>query len=119
MTINVACARCGRLPRAAEEPEMVGAPPRGWEGTVLEAFCPGCQLGTWHPECTSLVDLDGARVDPATIPEQVWGPGSVEVCGYVDRAVSWVDDGLEGAGAPTSWVCPNCGGTQYIGVHGD
>jgi hypothetical protein len=35
----------------------------GWEGSLHDAVCPGCQLAEWVPLCQSLVDKDGELVD--------------------------------------------------------
>jgi hypothetical protein len=105
-------------------------PPRGWEGTVNTAVCPGCQLAEWHPHCTSWLDDygHGKRVawrdeggddvissEIAAMPSEEWDTESWAPCDYIDHTISWIDE----ADWPKQWRCPECGGTAFEGVHGD
>ena len=43
MTDALRCSRCGRAARG-DEPLWPGdGLPRGWEGSINDAICPGCQ----------------------------------------------------------------------------
>ena len=112
---EIVCCRCQRQAREDEFGSREGWPkdwPLDWEGHSAEAICPGCQSASWHPHCTSIVDSLGQRVDVAAMPVEEM-KGLVEQCGTVDTSVSWLSD----EAAPTSWRCPSCGGTDFIGVH--
>lgn len=110
------------------------------ERTVVEAVCPGCQLAVWHPYCTSVRAEDGhgeridvtalergervvvhaGTLDGEDVPVVLSSTSDLEVlgvgwCGRVDLSVSWVDD----AEWPKGWRCPDCGGTDFEGVHAD
>lgn len=135
--MTITCFRCGRAPR--DDEPLIPPPvnmPAAWEGPP--AVCPGCQYAEWHPHCTSVrvesgygarldleaiargetvtVEVDGAPVvfrsldDVKALPE-----GEIGRCEYIDLDVSWIDD----ADPPAEWRCPECGGTQFEGVHRD
>lgn len=133
MNESIACSRCGR------KDEMNGAfLPDGWEGSALEAVCAGCQYAEWHPHCTSVrveagygdrldvealergeavtVNIDETPVVIRSV-EDLSGLGTGEIgwCDYIDLGISWIDD----ADFPSSWTCPECGGTTFEGVHRD
>jgi hypothetical protein len=111
---TVHCSRCGREGHAAG----TGRPwflPHEWQGTLSEAVCPGCQYAEWHPHCSSLVDVDGERVDLSAIPREERALERLSRCEYIDLTVSWIDD----ADWPQAWRCPECGGTGFEGVHRD
>lgn len=94
---TIICIGCGRSPHDGEQAQMDGAPPDGWERTILKAVCPGCQFAEWHPYCTSVVDFDGERIDPAA-SEQELAPGLFRRCGFIDLEDS------RPALRPTGWA---------------
>lgn len=135
MAETIQCARCGR----ENEIQILGtvaAPPEGWEGSIFDAICPGCQFIEWHPHCTSLRAEHGYgdRIDTAALERgesitvkdvdddlvvvrsfsdlEILGVGR---CEYIDYDVRWIDD----AGWPKAWTCSQCGGTEFEGVHPD
>lgn len=128
------CSRCGR---DARPDEMTPAPdlPRGWThgawtGSEVEVVCPNCEYAEWHPHCTSWLDEYGygRRVgwrdengeevvapEIAAMPREEWHTGAWAPCDSLDLSVSWVDQ----ADWPKAWRCPQCGGTDFEGVHRD
>ena len=113
---EVVCDRCGKTAPVALHNDWP-APPPGWEGTVHAAVCPNCQYAEWHPHCTSLIDVDGERVDPGAwdaFPEAERDYSRLAPCEYIDTSVAWTDDDE----TPT-WRCPSCGGSTFEGVHRD
>lgn len=82
MNLNVACSRCGREGNILNpsEPRHLRLVPDGWEGSVGHAVCPDCQPQTWHPLCTSMVDIDGSRVDVEVIPREELPPERLRQC---------------------------------------
>jgi hypothetical protein len=77
--------------------------------------CPGCQYAEWHPLCRGIVDFDGERVDLNVLPREeiVWN--RLSYCEYLDLTVAWIDDD----DWPREWRCPDCGCTEFVGVHRD
>ena len=57
--MHVTCTRCAKSSESFDPPAW----PEGWEGSVSEAVCPGCQYVEWHPLCEGIVDFGGRRVD--------------------------------------------------------
>lgn len=113
---TVSCAWCGRQAETRKFPSgLFALPEGGWSGAVDDAVCPNCQYVEWHPHCTSLIDADGARVAIEAIPAEEWDAKLVVRCGCVDLTISWIGD----EDCPESWRCPQCGGTEFEGVHRD
>ena len=113
--MKVTCVRCGREAEVPDLPTHVATPPEGWEGTIFEPVCPGCQFAEWHPHCTSLIDLDGERLNLAVIPREEVDWNRVTRCEYIDLTIAVVD----GDDWPDTWQCPKCGGTDFEWVHAD
>lgn len=136
------CSRCGRVADGALDDlifyDDAGNldPVRTWTGSQNEAVCPGCQLTTWHPHCTS-VRADqgyGERVDVDALArgEQVTFHDSDGVlltarsfddvrdmlgwCDYIDQSLSFLSDEIPES---LEWQCPECGGTSYEFVQPD
>lgn len=118
MSQEIVCSRCRREARRDEypAPDATDWPhdwPRNWEGSNDDAVCPGCQLAVWHPYCTGLIDGEGQHVAVDRMPREEVSPDLVLTCGTIDLSVSW----QEGEDPPTSWRCPRCGGSEFIGAH--
>lgn len=138
--IPIHCERCGRKATTKNghlpaKRDADGEVEWAWEGSVSGAVCPGCQYAEWHPHCTSVRAESGygERIDFAALRrgEQViiriddmpvvlrsadeldWN--DVAYCDYIDPSVSWIDH----ADWPEQWTCPECGGTDFEGVHRD
>lgn len=132
-TTIVVCERCAKEGRT-----MSPGPPKGWEGTISKAVCPNCQYAEWHPHCTSVRAECGygERIDIAALAAPEAGQSitimdhdvpvivrsfdelhalGVGYCDYIDPSVSWVDDD----DWPKQWTCPECGGSEFEGVHRD
>jgi hypothetical protein len=110
---RVRCSRCGRkgTMRGAGNTALV---PDGWEGHAGEAVCrlpvrgvaPALRVAhrrRWNPRRSRDDSEAGARTRAALR------------CEYLDLAVAWVDDG----DWPEEWMCPDCGGTEFVGVYRD
>jgi hypothetical protein len=128
--VTITCVRCGRDGDTANP----GLVPDGWEGSILDAVCPGCQLSSWNPHCTSVLDREGVRVawtdadgnpvvSPAisAMPREEWATRSWTHCDYVDSEVVRLneDPAWEKSPDPLKWTCPRCGGTSFEWVHAD
>ena len=129
--MKITCTRCRR--EAEANPPML---PEGWEGSIHEAVCPGCQSAVWHPHCTSIraesgygerVDLEALdRGESTTVtvdgmPILLRTRAEAETlgvawCDYIDLAVSRTDGDDDW---PTDWRCTECGGTAFEWVHPD
>jgi hypothetical protein len=87
---RVRCQRCGREGAS----RLVGAMavvPEGWEGTIHDAVCAGCQYAEWHPLCESILTWDGERVDRdrlAAMPRDEWKRDDFTRYEYLDLTVS-------------------------------
>ena len=124
----VTCVRCRKEGEARGEGNTALVP-EGWEGTIKEPVCPGCQLAEWHPLCESVVDEDGRRVGArvgyefvyeswieAMPPEERSGSeGDWRWCEHLDLSLSYLDP----ATAPAEWTCAECGGHAFVLVHAD
>jgi hypothetical protein len=119
----------------------VGRPASGGPPQTGDAVCPGCQYAEWHPHCTAtrVESGHGARVDIAALKRgepvtveidgapvvfrsfadlealEAGEPGALGWCDYLDLTVSWTDD----TEPPSEWRCPECGSTEFEGVHRD
>ena len=49
------------------------------------------------------------------MPREERDTDSWRECDYIDLSVSWIED----ADWPKNWRCPECGGTDFEGVHRD
>lgn len=113
------CGRCGRDATPDEmRTALVPDVPGGWEHAYVEdvkvVVCPGCQPAAWHPNCTSLIDSDGAvvfREACEAMGEDEW-LGELEYCGWIDLSVTGYEP------LPLiEWTCPDCGGSEFEWVH--
>jgi hypothetical protein len=110
--MQVTCTRCGKAGEPIGYAGLVGVP-EGWEGSIDDAVCPGCQVPEWHPLCQGLVDFDGERVDLNVIPREEIDWNRLSRCEHLDLTVVWV----EGDEWPAGWCCPECGCTEFGLVH--
>ena len=108
--MHVTCTRCAKSSESFDPPAW----PEGWEGSVSEAVCPGCQYVEWHPLCEGIVDFGGRRVDLSVIARDEIDPNRLSRCEYLDLTVAWIGDER-----PHKWRCPKCGCTEFVGVHPD
>jgi hypothetical protein len=115
------------------------------DDVVTDPFCGGCQLHAWHPHCRALraefgysqrIDVEALRRDGSTTVEaddgekvpvllRSWDDLREVDAGYcdcVDLSVTWTDEEHpNGTGdMAAGWrTCPECGGADFEGVHGD
>ena len=60
------------------------------------------------------VEIDSAPVLLRSVADlKTLAVGELGWCDYIDLSVSWTDDD----DLPTNWTCPECGGTEFEGVH--
>src|SRR5947208_4207597 len=90
--MHVTCTRCAKSSESFDPPAW----PEGWEGSVSEAVCPGCQYVEWHPLCEGIVDFGGRRVDLSVIARNKIDPNRLSRCEYLDLTVAWIGDNRVG-----------------------
>jgi len=129
--MKVRCLRCGRDGEASPP-----VPPDGWEGSISEPICPGCQSAEWHPHCTSVraesgygqrIDLEAlargesTTVDVDGVPVVLRSTSDAQSldaawCDYIDLSIARTDGDADWL---TEWRCDACGGTGFEWVHAD